>query len=61
MMRRFPQRALLSRRRVTPDIVDRIAERLAMFHAGIAVATVDSPRYARCGPKAPGGQPCGPG
>lgn len=43
MMRRFPQRALLSRRRVTPDIVDRIAERLAVFHAGIAVAPVDSP------------------
>jgi aminoglycoside phosphotransferase family enzyme/predicted kinase len=43
MMRRFPQRALLSRRRVTPDIVDRIAERLAVFHASVAVAPADSP------------------
>jgi hypothetical protein len=43
MMRRFPQSALLSRRRVTPDIVDRIAERLAAFHATIAAAPADSP------------------
>jgi uncharacterized protein len=41
-MRRFPQNALLSRRRVTPDTVDRIADRMAAFHEVIPVAAPDS-------------------
>lgn len=41
-MRRFPQNALLSRRRVTPDIVDRIADRMAAFHEAIPVAAPES-------------------
>jgi aminoglycoside phosphotransferase family enzyme/predicted kinase len=41
-MRRFPQNALLSRRRVTPDIVDRIADRVAAFHEVIPIAAPES-------------------
>ncbi|WP_041604424.1 AAA family ATPase [Thioflavicoccus mobilis] len=41
-MRRFPQEALLSRRTVTPDVVERIAVRVADFHAGIPTAAPDS-------------------
>jgi len=41
-MRRFPQNALLSRRRVTPDIVDRIADRVAAFHEAIPIAPQES-------------------
>lgn len=42
-MRRFPQEALLSRREVTPELIDRIAERVAAFHASIPAAPADSP------------------
>jgi len=41
-MRRFPQNALLTRRRVTPDIVDRIADRVAAFHEVIPIAAPES-------------------
>ncbi len=41
-MRRFPQKALLNRRRVTPDLVDRIADRLAAFHESLPVAPPES-------------------
>ena len=34
-MRRFPQEASLSRQQVTPDMVDRIADRIARFHQTI--------------------------
>jgi aminoglycoside phosphotransferase family enzyme/predicted kinase len=41
-MRRFRQKALLDRRRVTPDLVDRIADRIAAFHHAIPAATPES-------------------
>lgn len=41
-MRRFPQEALLSRRPVTTELADRIAERVAAFHDRIPVAPSDS-------------------
>lgn len=41
-MHRFPQNALLSRRRVTPDIVDAIADRVAAFHESIPIAPLES-------------------
>ncbi len=41
-MRRFPQNALLSRRRVTPDVVDRIADRVAAFHEVVPIAAPES-------------------
>jgi aminoglycoside phosphotransferase family enzyme/predicted kinase len=37
-MRRFPQNKLLSRRRVTADVVDRLADRVAAFHDTIPIA-----------------------
>ncbi len=43
LMRRFPQDALLSRRELTPALVDRIAERVAEFHLGIPGASDESP------------------
>lgn len=42
-MRRFPQESLLSRREVTPELMDRIAERVAAFHAAIPAAPQDRP------------------
>jgi aminoglycoside phosphotransferase family enzyme len=41
-MRRFPQNALLSRRRVTPDTVDRVADRVAAFHQVIPIASPET-------------------
>lgn len=45
-MRRFPQDALLSRREVSPELTDRIAERVARFHQEIPSAPEESP-YGR--------------
>ena len=42
-MRRFPQDALLSRREVSPELIDRIAERVARFHQEIPSAPAESP------------------
>ncbi len=42
-MRRFGQDALLNRREVTPELMDRIAERVAAFHGAIPAAPADSP------------------
>jgi aminoglycoside phosphotransferase family enzyme/predicted kinase len=41
-MRRFPQKKLLSQRRVSADVVDRIADRVAAFHETIPVAAPES-------------------
>ncbi len=41
-MRRFPQESLLTRLPVTAELADRIAERVAEFHAAIPVAPADS-------------------
>ncbi len=41
-MRRFDQECLLTRRAVTPELADRIAERVAAFHGSIPAAPVDS-------------------
>lgn len=41
-MRRFPQEALLDRQSLTPEMVDRLAERLAAFHRGLPRAPLDS-------------------
>jgi len=41
-MRRFPQEALLSGREVTPELIDRIAERAARFHGEIPAAPAES-------------------
>ena len=38
-MRRFSQEALLTRRRLTPDVADALAERLAAFHADAPAAS----------------------
>ncbi len=37
-MRRFPQRALLSRLALTPEVADALAERIADFHGGLPPA-----------------------
>jgi len=42
-MRRFPQQALLTRRTLTPDITDALAERIAAFHEGLPAAAPDAP------------------
>ena len=42
-MRRFDQEGLLTRMPVTPELADRIAERVAAFHDSIPSAAVDSP------------------
>lgn len=42
-MRRFPQDALLSRQAVSPELIDRIAERVARFHQEIPSAPAESP------------------
>jgi aminoglycoside phosphotransferase family enzyme/predicted kinase len=42
-MVRFPQDALLSRRRVGPELIDRIAQRAATFHQSIPAAGADEP------------------
>ncbi len=41
-MRRFDQDCLLTRRPVTPELADRIAERVAAFHGSIPAAPADS-------------------
>ncbi len=41
-MRRFDQDCLLTRRPVTPELADRIAERVAAFHGSVPAAPVDS-------------------
>jgi len=41
-MRRFPQEALLNRRALTADMVDRLAARIAAFHEEIPRAPADS-------------------
>jgi hypothetical protein len=41
-MRRFDQDALLTRRRLSPGLADRLAERVAAFHANIPPAADDS-------------------
>jgi aminoglycoside phosphotransferase family enzyme/predicted kinase len=41
-MRRFPQDALLTRRPLSDDIVDALADRLARFHAEVPMAAADS-------------------
>lgn len=41
-MRRFPQEGLLTRLPVTAELADRIAERVAEFHAAIPAAPADS-------------------
>ena len=42
-MHRFPQDALLDRCRLTPEVIDRLAERVAAFHHEIPPALADSP------------------
>lgn len=42
-MRRFPQEALLNRQAVTPELIDRVAERAVRFHREIPAASADSP------------------
>ncbi len=42
-MHRFPQEALLDRNPLDPDLVDRLAERIAAFHGEIPAAPPDSP------------------
>lgn len=42
-MHRFPQQALLDRNPLDPDLVDRLAERIAVFHGEIPAAPPDSP------------------
>jgi aminoglycoside phosphotransferase family enzyme/predicted kinase len=42
-MRRFDQESLLTRLPVTPELADRIAERVAQFHDAIPAAPQDSP------------------
>ena len=42
-MRRFPQEALLDRHTLGPELVDRLAARMAAFHGEIPVAPQDSP------------------
>jgi aminoglycoside phosphotransferase family enzyme/predicted kinase len=42
-MRRFDQESLLTRLPVTPELADRIAERVAAFHDAIPAAPADSP------------------
>ncbi len=42
-MHRFPQESLLNRRALDPDLVDRLAARVAAFHGEIPVAPRDSP------------------
>ena len=42
-MRRFPQSALLNRRALDPELVDRLADRIESFHAEIPPAPRDSP------------------
>lgn len=37
-MRRFPEQALLTRQRLTPELTDALAERIADFHAGLPAA-----------------------
>jgi hypothetical protein len=41
-MRRFPQRALLSRLALTPEVTDALAEHIADFHGGLPPAAADS-------------------
>jgi len=41
-MRRFSQTALLTRQRLTPEIADALAERLAAFHADAPVVSADA-------------------
>ena len=41
-MRRFPQEALLSGRQVSPELIERIAERAAGFHNAIPAAASDT-------------------
>lgn len=42
-MRRFPQQALLSKRPLDGPLIDRLAERVADFHASLVPAPVDTP------------------
>lgn len=42
-MRRFPQEALLNRRTLDPELVDRLATRIAAFHAEVPSASPESP------------------
>jgi len=42
-MRRFPQQALLSARPLDGALIDRLAELVATFHAGLAPASAESP------------------
>jgi aminoglycoside phosphotransferase family enzyme/predicted kinase len=42
-MRRFEQAALLTRRQLTPELADRLAERVAGFHQQIPTAALESP------------------
>ncbi len=37
-MRRFPQQALLTRRALTPEVTDALAERIAAFHGALSAA-----------------------
>lgn len=42
-MRRFPQQALLSAQRLDGALIDRLAERVAVFHERLVPASADSP------------------
>jgi aminoglycoside phosphotransferase family enzyme/predicted kinase len=42
-MRRFPQEALLDRSPLSPELIDRLAERIAAFHREVPPAAPDSP------------------